>query len=499
MKNNDATNAVDRRLFLGASASALLGLPTAAIAQQAPMDESSTVGQADAAAKPLTQVLAEFIAGFDLKTVPPPVIASARVAFIDTLGVALAGSREEVSDLICAMVKEEGSAPAASIVGQSLRASPQLAALANGVAAHAMDYDFTYISGQSIAPVIPAILPVAESTGATPAECVAAFIVGAEVAGRIVRANFKASAVGGWHTTGIVGAVAAAASCARLLKLPADKIPDAIGIATSMASGIAVNYGTMTKPLHSGHAARDGVMAALLAARGFTAHVAAFEGTAGYFETFGRDLGVTVEPFKDLGRRYDLVSTGYSLKAYPSGGRGHTAIEAALELRDALQPRLSEIVSIECFLNRPSANRIGTTYPDTVEAAKFSAAYLIPYALIHGAPRIPAFTEHALHDERVKALAKTVSASADPALPEGTDNPARLKITLKDGKVFEARRDYATGSRRAPMSQAQIEEKFLDCAAQAVKEDVARKILAALNALPDRPSFDDVWPLLRRS
>jgi 2-methylcitrate dehydratase PrpD len=500
MQDKHEKIAVERRLFLGTSALTLsalttFGLPGVALAQQPPAGAAKATA---AEGKKLTQVIADFVAGFDLKAVPPDVINRARICFIDTMGVTLAGSREEVAHIALDMVKLEGSTPSAGIVGQSLRASPQLAALANGVAAHAMDYDFTFLSGQAVSPLIPAILPVAETAGATPAECVAAFIVGCEVAGRIVRANFNASNIGGWHTAGMVGVIAAAAACGKLMKLPADKIAEAIGIATSMASGIAVNYGTMTKPLHSGHAARDGVMAALLASRGFTSHASAFEGGAGYFATFGRGLNVSLEPFKDLGRRYDLVGIGVSLKAYPCGGRGHTAIEAALALRDRVGTRLADITNIHCSLTKSSAQRVGVEYPSTVEAAKFSAAYVIAYSLVHGTPRIPAFTEAALNDARVKAVARLVTASADPDLPDGMgESPAKLKITLKDGQVFEQRRDYATGSNQVPMTQAQVEEKFLDCAAQALSADAAKKILAALNALPDRPSFSDVWPLLR--
>ena len=136
----------------------------------------------EADAKKISQVIADFVVGFDLKAVPQPVIDRARTVFIDTIGVMLAGSHEEVAHLVVEMVKAEASAPQASIVGQSLRASPQLAALANGVASHAMDYDFTFMRAQAVAALIPAILPVAESTGATPAEMLAAFIVGAEVA-----------------------------------------------------------------------------------------------------------------------------------------------------------------------------------------------------------------------------------------------------------------------------------------------------------------------------
>ena len=495
MSNHEQSRGIDRRIFLGTSAltlGALTSLPDLAWAQQS--------SAAEAGAKKITQMLAGFIAGFDLKNAPPEAIDRARVAFIDTMGVMLAGSREEVSHLIVDVVKLEGATQTASVVGQSIRTSPQLAALANGVAGHAMDYDFSFLSGQSVAPVIPALLPLAESTGATPAECVAAFIVGCEVAGRLLRASPRLSNDGGWHSTGTVGAIAAAAACAKLLKLPADKIADVLGISVSLASGVAVNYGTMTKPLHSGNAARNGVLAALLGKQGFTSHAAAFEGTAGFFNTFTRGLSVSHEPFKDLGSRYDLVTIGYSIKAYPCGGRGHTAIEAALALREQVGARLSDIANIHCLVSRSSAQRINTLWPDSVEAAKFSAAYVVAYSLVHGAPRIPAFTEQALKDERVRALGRLVTAGGDPELSDAFgESPAKLKITLKSGQTFEHRRDYATGSQKVPMTQAQIETKFNDCAAQAVSADVARKILATLNTLAERRSFDDFWTLIRRA
>ena len=266
---DEPMQSIDRRLFLGAGASTLMGLP--ALAQQggeAPKaSEPKSAEPKPAAAgqgKRLGQVIADYVVGFELKDAPAVAIDRARVAFTDTVGVMLAGSRQDVSHILCDMVRLEGSTPSASIVGQSLRASPQLAALANGVAAHAMDYDLTYVAGQAASAVIPAVLPVAEITGATPAEAMAATIIGFEVAARVGRANFLASSVGGWHTVGTVGVIAAAAACARLLKVPVEQIPDIIGISASMASGLSVNFGSMTKPLHSGHAARDGVMAALL-------------------------------------------------------------------------------------------------------------------------------------------------------------------------------------------------------------------------------------------
>src|SRR5262245_2597424 len=245
MNTRDSAAFVDRRSFVGAGVMGLGALTAGPFVVAARAQEQKP---APAEAKKLAQIIAEYVAAFDLRNAPPEVARRARIAFIDTMGVMLAGSREEVAHIVLELVKAEGATPAATIVGQSLRASPQLAALANGVAAHAMDYDLSFLSGQAVCALIPAILPVAETTGATPVECMAANIIGCEVAARIWRANSDLSNIGGWHSTGVIGSIAAAAACARLLKLPADKIADAIGISVSLASGIAANYGTMTKP-----------------------------------------------------------------------------------------------------------------------------------------------------------------------------------------------------------------------------------------------------------
>jgi 2-methylcitrate dehydratase PrpD len=146
MQDQDTANSIDRRRFLGASALTLGALVASGLAGGA----QAQVPRPGADARKLAQVIAEYVAGFDLKNVPPEVINRARVGFIDTMGVMLAGSREEVAHLALEMVKLEGSTPAAGIVGQSQRASAQLAALANGVASHAMDYDFTYLSGHTV-------------------------------------------------------------------------------------------------------------------------------------------------------------------------------------------------------------------------------------------------------------------------------------------------------------------------------------------------------------
>jgi 2-methylcitrate dehydratase PrpD len=491
MDNRIGRIALDRRVFLGGGAATFFALPHLARAQM--------TAAAPTAKKP-SKAIADFITGFDLKAAPPLAIERARLAFVDTVGVMLAGSRMAPSDIVCEMVRQEGATPAASIVGQSLRSSPQLAALANGVASHCMDYDFSYLTGQTCAPVIPALLPLAEARGATPTEVLAAFIVGFEVASRVSRANPTQSTLGGWHAVGTIGGIGAAAACASLIKAPNAAIPNIIGISLSLASGVSSNFGTMTKPLHAGHAAQCGVMAALLGSNGFTASDTAMEGNAGYFADFARGLDWSLTPFADLGSRYDLAEWGFTLKPYPCGGLGHTAIDAALAVREALGAKVADIASVKVGTTKFAAARISSNYPVTIENAKFSLPFLMAYALLYGPPRIAAFTEEAIADEKTRALAKLVSGSIDPEFGnEMKVTPGRVTVTLKDGESVERMKVYNIGTTQVPMSPAQVEAKFMDCATRAVSEANAQKIFADLNELGSAATFAEFWPLVRRA
>src|SRR6185312_1499278 len=222
----------DRRLFLFGGAALFSAMATAGRAQT----------MAPKGAPRLSARIAEFVTGFDLKAAPPLAIERARTAFVDTVGVTLAGSTEKAAGLVRDMVKAEGAAPQCTVIGSDLRTSPQLAALANGTASHALDFDFTFQQGQLMAPVIPALLALAEQRNAPPSEVLAAFIAGFEVCARLSRANPTHNGVGLWHGTSTIGAISAAVACARLMKAPAAALPDVIGISVSLASGVNANY-----------------------------------------------------------------------------------------------------------------------------------------------------------------------------------------------------------------------------------------------------------------
>lgn len=446
--------------------------------------------------RPLSRKTADFLAGFRLADAPRAVVDLARIAFIDTVGVMLAGSREPPGIIAADMVRQEGGLPMVSVVGQSFRSSVQLAAFANGVSAHAMDYDFSFASGQAASPVIPALLAVGESVQATSVEMIEAFVAGCEIASRLARVAPRLSNGAGWHAAGTIGAVAAAAAIAKLLKIPAVAIPDAIGISASMAAGLGVNYGTMTKPLHVGQAARNAVVAASLGSRGFTAAAETLEGRTGFIELFAPPTDWPRDAFDNLGRVWDLVERGVTVKLYPCGGLLHTGIEAALHLRD--QVKLADIKGIHVGVTAHAGKRASRMeYPASVERAKFSMPYVVGYALVHGAPTLEAFTEAAVEDRRVRDIAKLVSASVDPAF-DSTPNqgPSRMTITLKDGRVIEHIRPHASGTKAQPLTQAQLHGKFMSCAVHALTQDRAKTLFDRLNVLADRPSLTDLWPML---
>ena len=465
-----------------------------------PLEPDTPNMNADSESQLLSEQIGQFIAGFVLESVPPRALERARIAFIDTLGVMLAGSREGPAVIVRDMVALEGTHPVASIVGTSQRASPQLAALANGVASHALDFDLTCMQGQLTASLIPALLPIAESSSATPRETIAAYIVGFEVASHLSRANPNHNGAGAWHGTGTIGTIAAAAASARLLKVPASAIPNVIGIAVSLASGVNANYGTMTKPLHAGQAARNGMTAALLGMRGFSANHAAIEGRGGFAHTFARDLEWHVEAFEDLGKHYDLAEQGFQLKRYPCGGVIHTAIDAALMLRQKLGEQITQISAINAGISHYAANRAKPEYPTDTEAAKFNLQYVIGFALAKGSPKLDSFAAQARDDSRVKGLAQLVCVSLDPEFADArTHYPTRLQVTLSDGRMIGEVRYQPSGAADFPLSTAQIEEKFINCATQTIDNEAAEKLLGLLGEFDKQPCLEQLWPLLQRS
>jgi 2-methylcitrate dehydratase PrpD len=443
--------------------------------------------------------LADFITGFDLADAPAPLIGLAETAFIDTLGVMLAGAQEPAAKLVAEMVAAQGDQPAATVVGQRIRTSPENAALINGTATQALDYDLSFMIGQSTAALIPGLLPLAETIGATPRELIAAYIVGNEVCGALARCFPTLSSDGGWHGAGVLGTIAATAAMAKLTHLPRDAIVNAIGIAASMPSGISINFGTMTKPLHAGLAARNGMMAVFLGKKGFTANADALEGKSGFFTTYARGLDWTIKPFEDLGKTFTLIDPGYKIKPFACGGLLHCTIEAALGIREDSPPSIDTIERIILGVGPHAKNRAIDPYPWSEDSARFSLRYLVAYALIHGAPMVSAFTEAGYGDDRVRALAGLCITELDGEFAGITGSgysPGRVTLIMKGGSRLEKAVTVPTGTRSTPMGADKIKEKFLSCAGPVIGPDEAALLYKDLEGLGARGSLDDLWPRL---
>ena len=446
----------------------------------------------------VSATIANYIAQFKLSEAPATAIENARRAMIDSIGVMLAGSTEHAFRIVLEMVLQERASPQASIVGHTVRTTPQLAAFANGVALHAMDYDMTHFIGQPMSPMVAAILAVAEARGSTQSEILSAYIVGFEVCSRMVRSNLTQGSSGGWHSVSTLGPIATAAALCRLLESPRQASQNAIGMAASMASGVGANYGTMTKPLHCGHAARNGVVATMLALDGFTANPKAIEAKSGYFDVLARGLAWNLEPFEDLGRSHDLVDRGIWIKRYPCGALLHSGIDAALRLREELGSRLEDIAEIHVGVTKYTAKRAWLDYPNSIEAAKFNMNFLVSYALTHGAPGIAAFSESAIADERVRALAGRITVGVDAEFAELVEAwPARVTARLVDGSKREVVQQFSFESYKTPLPRAELEDKFFECAGLVVSRTNAQQLLALLSTLGEQPSFERFWPLLR--
>jgi 2-methylcitrate dehydratase PrpD len=442
----------------------------------------------------LTSGIARFVANVRYESIPPRALEAAKTAILDCLGVALAGGREESARIAGRLAREEEARQEATIFAQGFKSSAAQAAFVNGIAAHAHDFDHSFvIGGQPTSPIIPAVFCLGEALGASGRQIMEAYVAGFEVAAGLIF-SIKGAGVAGWHTNGTIGAFGASAGCARLLALKESEIGTALGITASMSSGVASNFGTMTKPLHVGMAARNGVLSARLAMAGFTANPEALGAGNGFFDSFYPGRKPDLNYFEDLGQTYALEKYGVRLKPYPCGGLAHTAIYAAIELRNEHAITAAMIDRVLVAVPGETATTIAFRVPQTGLEGKFSMGYLVARALADGNVTLGMFTDEAVRDEAVLQLLAKVDMVVDPDLESGSDGsrPAIVTITLKDGRVRTRHEQFPKGSRQVPMSLDELRAKFLGCA-HGVLSDVSCDL--ALEYMSSLETMDRIRPL----
>jgi 2-methylcitrate dehydratase PrpD len=443
-----------------------------------------------------TRRVAEFVVGTRFEDILASAVAMAKGAILDAVGVALAGSQEEAGEVAAGLARDEGGREEAAVFGHHFRTGAAFAAFANGVATHAMDFDASFtMMGQPMAGLAAATFAQGQASGVSGRELLTAYLVGYETTGKLVWSMPAKWGDGGWHATATLGTLGCTAAASRLLGLDAERTSLALGIASSMASGSVGNFGTMSKPLHAGLAARNGVQAARLAQRGFTGNNRMLDGP--FYETFAPEQKPELERLDELGKSWE-VENGVRYKAYPSGGLAHTAIDAVLALRAEHQISPDAVARIDVKATPYTASRIVFRVPETELQAKFSMPYLLSRSLINGAVTLDHFGDEAIRDPQVIALAERIFMEADPSLdraPRG-GRPSIVTVQLTNGQTLERRVDFPKGSPEAPMSQAELEAKFLTCARHALDETVAQRVMAMLKELESLSDLSELGELL---
>jgi 2-methylcitrate dehydratase PrpD len=444
----------------------------------------------------VTAKIAQFVVNANYQSIPPRAVDTAKVAVRDCLGVALAGSQEEDARICAEIARQEHAREETTVIGQRFKTSALNAALANGTAAHAMDFDHSFtLMGQPTAPIIPAIFSLGESLGASGRQIIEAYVVGFEVTAKLVH-SLRETTHDGWHAPSSLGSFGAGAACAKLLGLNRAQVEMALGMTASMAGGLVANFGTMTKPLHVGLGARNGILAAKLAAGGYTANGKAIESGFGFYEIFHRDTPIQDKPIEELGQSYALLSDGIRIKPYPCGGLTHQVIDSILEFRakHGLTPEMIESVDVDVV--KHTFDRIVFRVPQTGIQGKFCMPYLVARALIDGKVSLHAFTDTAVRDPHVLKLAERVQMKLDTSLKK-TDpagRPCRVTVRTKDGQVYSREAQHAKGGPELPLTEDELRGKFTECARQVLDEGATRRALETIETLETQ---EDIRPLFR--
>ena len=501
---------INRKAFLQIAAASIGAPRLAADALGEPDTKPKKVEKA--AIKGATDAVAQFIARTTLADLPGDVIQQGKRCLIDGFGVILAGSTTEGSQIVREYVRTVSGKGEETVLGaKGLSAPAALAALANGASGHAMDYDDTQLSttpdrtfGLLTHPTVPALvasLAVAERSGASGATFLEAFLIGFEVECKIAEAIDPEHYLRGFHSSGTIGTFGAAAAAAKLLKLDARQLAHMLAIAASLASGIRVNFGSMTKPLHVGRAGENGVFAAEIAGKGFTGGDAGLDGEWGFFQILGSgaDLDRLIPV---LGKPYAIVNPGVSIKPYPCGSLSHPSMDAMLKVvvDHDLEPDQIKTVRVRAGSNVLNPLRYKTA--KTELEAKFCLPFLMTSIILRRKAGIAEFTDAFVASEPVQRMMPRVTAVFDPAIEARGFDKIRsiIEVDLADGRTLTQPADERyRGGPEKPFTREELREKFADCAQAVLRPPRVREALAAIESIDRLQSVRDLVRTLAAS
>lgn len=408
----------------------------------------------------VTRTLAKFIVGHRYGDIPEKVRHEAARSFLNWVGCAVGASRHETVERALAALSEFSGPREATVLGRGDRLDIMLAALMNGITSHTFDFDDTHLKTviHPSGPVASAILALAERKPVAGADFLHAFILGVETECRIGNAVYPSHYDVGWHITATAGVFGAAAAAGRLLGLTEQQMVWAFGLAATQSSGLREMFGSMAKPMHPGNAARNGLLAALLASKDFTSAGEGIEGRRGFANVLAaqRDLAKITDR---LGETWELALNTY--KPFACGIVEHPAIDGCIQLRNEHKLKADDIETISLRVHPLVLELTGKKAPKVGLEGKFSVYHSCAVAIIHGAAGEAQYSDEAVRDPRVVALRDRVTASAERGVHE---DQVDIAIRLKSGKVLEKFVEHAVGSLDRPMSDAALEAKFRELA-----------------------------------
>jgi 2-methylcitrate dehydratase PrpD len=412
------------------------------------------------------------------------------------LGVALASSTMDFGAMVTNVARRLGGDPKSILLGTSFRVAAANAVIANGTLAHGLDYDDTLeeaIVHTGCCAGVTA-LAVGEEVGASGAAVLEAAITGTEVlckVGLVAPGKFHAR---GFHPTAICSTFGAAAVAGKLYGLNVDQWVDAFGLCGSQSSGI-IEYladGTWTKRMHPGWSAHGGVIATMLAKEGFRGPAKVFEGTHGFFSSFGGKNGYRFEKILELGKEWEIPRLTF--KSYPCGSISHPYMDCALKIKQKYSPVSEQIAEVICRTAEGPVHRLWEPLgdkqrPTSSYGAKFSLPYSIAVMLIRGRAGLEEFSDAAIHDPKLLELAAKVRYELDPTIDYPRHFSGHVKIRMRDGTVFEENQPHPRGGLEDPLPSREVEEKFRANARLALPESKVDEIVGMVNRLEEMPAI----------
>jgi 2-methylcitrate dehydratase PrpD len=403
----------------------------------------------------VTRALARFVVEARAADIPEAARREAIRSLVNYVGCALGGSPHAAIDSALAALEPFAGPPQASVIGRRARADCLHAALLNGMSAHVLDFDDTHLRTllHPSVPVASALLALAERRSLDGSAFLDAFVLGVDVECRVANAMYATHNVS-WYITGTAGVLGAAAAVGRVLGLDEKQMMFALGIAATQAAGLREMGGTMSKAFTHGRAAQNGMLAALLAERGFTSSSRAIEAPRGLVHVLAP--GSRLEEIADgLGERYEILLNTY--KPYACGVVAHPVIDGCIRLRNTHELKAHSIASIKLRVHPLALELTGIRKPRGGLDSKWSIYHSAAVAIRDGTAGERQYTDERVNDPAIVALRAKVEAAADPAL---RDDEAFLTIALTDGRVVEEHVSHATGSAANPLSDEGLSAKF---------------------------------------